>query len=251
MAATLSGLLLAGVSLLPGLAWGYEEAAVTDGGSLIGSVKFVGPAPKLDPIPVKKNRDVCGQSVVNEALVVGPNRGVKGSVILVEGVTRGKRANNALTLDNAKCLFVPHVAAVMAGATVKVKNSDDVLHNSHGYLGTPTVFNLALPNRGQVIDITKRLKKPGAIKVLCDAHTHMSGWIVVHDSPYYAVTDENGDFKIDDIPPGKYTVTMWHEGFILKSSDKDGRPVYDEPRRVVKHVVVPAKGSATVDFELK
>ena len=236
---------------LPATAPAYEVGPVPDGGRLLGSVKFNGAPPKLDPVAVKKNQDVCGQSVANEALVVGPTRGIKGSVILVEGVSRGKKAEGELVLDNARCLFVPHVSAVMAGAPARVRSSDPVLHNTHGFLGGVTAFNLALPYKGQVIDITTRLKKAGVVKVLCDAHTHMTGWVVVHDNPYFAVTDDTGNFKIDGIPPGKYRVTMWHEGFVRKSSDKDGRPVYEEARRVTREVTVPPGGSVAVDFELK
>ena len=78
----------------------------------------------------------------------------------------------------------------MAGGRVRVKNSDAILHNTHGFLGKPTVFNLALPNRDQMVDITKRLTRPGVVRVLCDAHPHMFAWMVVHDSPYVAVTDD-------------------------------------------------------------
>jgi len=154
-------------------------------------------------------------------------------------------------LDNHKCLFVAHVSALMAGDRVRVKNSDPILHNTHGFLGKPTVFNLALPNKDQVIDITKRLTRPGVVRILCDAHPHMSAWIIVHDSPYLAVTDERGAFRIDEVPPGTYKVTMWHEGFRPKGADKDGRPVYDEPRIVTKEVTIAPKATATVEFELK
>ena len=246
----LAGLLIAGAALA-GPAWGYEEAPVTDGGSLTGSVKLAGVPPELPPIPVKKNRDVCGERKESEALVLGPNKGVKNAVILIEGVIKGKPAERVLTLDNAKCLFVPHVSAVMVGAPAKVKNSDPILHNTHGFLKRMTVFNLALPNQDQVIDITKRVKKPGVVRVMCDAHTHMFAWIVVHDSPYFAVTGEGGNFKIDGIPPGKYKVSVWHEGFMQRGFDTDGRPLYDEPRMVIKEVSVPARGSATVEFELQ
>lgn len=235
---------------MPTPARAYEVAAVPTGGSLTGSVKFSGAPPRLEPTPVKKNQDACGQSVPNEALVLGPNKGIKGSVILVEGVPRGKKAEGELILDNARCLFVPHVSAVMAGAPAKVRSSDPVLHDTHGFLGSRTIFNLALPYKGQVIDITGRLKQPGVVRVLCDAHTHMSAWVVVHDSPYFAVTGDTGNFKIDGIPPGKYRVTLWHEGFAPKGVDKDGRPIYDE-WRVTKDVSVPSGGAVTLDFELK
>ena len=229
----------------------YEEIAVKDGGTLTGVVRFTGTAPKLDPIAVNKNRDVCGEQKPSEALVVGPDRGVKGSVILLEGVTKGKKATGDVIVDNNKCLFIGHVTAAGPGDRVRVKNSDPILHNTHGKLGKPTVFNLALPNKDQMVEVTKRLTKPGVVRVLCDAHPHMMAWMVVHDSPYYAVTDDKGAFKIDGVPPGTYKVTLWHEGFRAKGVDKDGRPAYEDPVTLTKEVTVAPKGAATIDFELK
>lgn len=228
----------------------YEEAAVA-GGTLTGVVRFAGPVPVFDPIPVNKNRDVCGAQKPSEALVVGPDRGVKGSVILIEGITRGKRRTGDVVLDNDRCLFVAHVTALAAGDRARVRNSDPILHNTHGFLGKPTIFNLALPNKGQLIDITRRLTRPGVVRVLCDANPHMSAWIVVHDSPYLALTDERGGFRIDGIPPGIWRVTMWHEGFRPRGTDKDGRPVYDEPRTVTQEITIAPKGTAAIEFELK
>ena len=229
----------------------FEVVTVPDGGVLTGIVRFTGTPPRLEPLAVNKNRDVCADSKESEVLVLGVERGVRGSVILLEGVTRGKRPGAEVVLDNHRCVFVSHVSAVMAGERTRVKNSDAILHNTHGFLGKPTVFNLALPNRDQMIDITKRLTRPGVIRVVCDAHPHMTAWIIVHDSPYYAVTDECGAFRIDGIPPGSYKVTMWHEGFRSRGLDKDGRPLYDEPRMVSRDVTIAPKATATVDFELK
>ena len=229
----------------------YEEIAVKDGGTLTGVVRFTGTVPKLDPIAVNKNRDVCGEQKPSEALVVGPDRGVKGTVILLEGVTKGKKATGDVIVDNNKCLFIGHVTAAGPGDRVRVKNSDPILHNTHGKLGKPTVFNLALPNKDQMVEVTKRLTKPGVVRVLCDAHPHMMAWMVVHDSPYYAVTDDKGAFKIDGVPPGTYKVTLWHEGFRAKGVDKDGRPAYEDPVTLTKEVTIAPKGAATIDFELK
>jgi len=172
-------------------------------------------------------------------------------VIFLEGVTKGKKPTGEVLLDNHKCLFVGHVTATMVGTKARVKNSDGILHNTHGFLAKTTVFNLALPNKDQMIDITKRLTKPGVVRVLCDAHPHMFAWMIVHDSPYVAVTDEHGAFKIDAIPAGTYKVTMWHEGFRPKGVDKDGRPTYDEPRTITKDVTIAPNGAATLDFELR
>jgi Carboxypeptidase regulatory-like domain len=236
----------------------YEEATVNDGGELRGLVRFTGAVPELPPLRVNKNREVCGESKPSEALVVGADRAVRGTVVTVEGITRGKKPEGELLIDNAKCLFTPHVSAGMAGTRGRVRNSDPILHNTHGFLPAPaggsgkvTVFNLALPNAGQVIDITKRLSKPGVIRLLCDAHTHMFGWVYVHDSPYVAVTDQAGRYRIGGIPAGKYRVTMWHEGFTPRGTDKDGRPQYEEPRTATREVTIAPKGTATLDFEIK
>lgn len=234
----------------PGVGLGYTEAPVPDGGALVGRVRFAGDPPRGEPDPVRKNTDVCGDTKPFQALVVGSNKGVKNAVVYLESVERGKKLAE-LELDNAKCLFVPHVSAVMAGAKVRIKNSDAILHNTHGFHDKLTVFNIALPNRGQPIDITQRIKKPGVIDVQCDAHTHMRAWIVVHDNPYFAVTDESGQFKITEIPPGRYKVLAWHEGWVVTGKDKDGRPIYDAPRVLTQEVTVPARGEATVDFELR
>jgi plastocyanin len=233
---------------LPVAGRAYE---VADGGALIGTVRFVGTPPKLDPIPVNKNRDVCGEAKPSEVLVLGPGHGVRGSVVMIEGVTRGEKAGNDVLLDNHKCQFVAHVTAVRPGDRVRVRNSDPVLHNTHGFLNRTTVFNLALPNEGQAVDITRRLAKPGVVHVLCDAHTHMSAWVVVHDNPYVAVTDAHGAFRIADVPPGTYRVTMWHAGFHPSGADKDGRPVYDEPRTITKEVTIAPRAVTTVEFELR
>ncbi len=193
----------------------YEEIAVKDGGAVSGHVKFAGTPPVLEPLAVNKNRDVCGDRKTSEALVIGADK------------------------------------ATTVGAKARVKNSDGILHNTHGFLAKVTVFNLALPNRDQMIDITRRLTKPGVVRVLCDAHPHMFAWMIVHDSPYVAVTDEHGAFKIDGVPPGAYKVTMWHEGFRPKGVDKDGRPTYDEPRLITKDVTIAPNGAATIEFELR
>ena len=250
------GVLVLGAFVAPAGA-AYEEAAVTDGGTLSGVVRFTGTAPKLEPLAVNKNRDVCGDQKAAEALVLGADRGVKGSVVLIEGVTKGKKASGDVLVDNNKCLFIAHITATGPGDRVRVKNSDAILHNTHGKMHTAgstarqNVFNLALPNKDQMVDITKRLGKPGVVRLLCDAHPHMSAWMIVHDSPYYAVTDDRGAFKIDGVPPGAYKVTMWHEGYQPRGADKDGRPIYGDPHTVTRQVTIAPRGSATLDFELK
>jgi len=237
-------------AITPVLAGAYVESPVADGGVLVGRVRFAGEPVKGEPLPVRKNTDVCGDTKPFQALVVGPNKGVRNTVIYLEGVERGKKPAD-FELDNAKCLFVPHVSAVMAGARVRIKNGDPILHNTHGFHDRVTVFNVALPNKDQLVDITQRIKKPGVIDVQCDAHTHMRAWIVVRDNPYFAVSDDEGRFRIGEIPPGRYRVVAWHEGWVVTGKDKDGRPLHDPPRLLTQEITIPPKGEATLDFDLK
>jgi Carboxypeptidase regulatory-like domain len=229
----------------------YEVVTVQDGGTITGTVKFVGALPKLGSTPVTKNRDVCGEHKASEALVLSAAKGVKGGVVLLEGVARGKKGGGEVVLDNSQCVFVSHVTGAGLKDRVSIRNSDPILHNTHGFRGTPTAFNVAMPTKGQMIEVTKYLKSPGVIRVLCDAHPHMSAWLIVHDSPYFAVTDDTGTFSITDVPPGTYKVTMWHAGFRPRGAGKDGRQTYDEPRTVRRAITVAPKAAATVDFELK
>src|SRR3546814_17564655 len=81
--------------------------------------------------------------------------------------------------------------------------------NTHGFYGRRTAFNLALPNQGQRIKAD--LTRPGLVRVECDAHGWMLAWIYVADSPYYALTGEDGSFSLTDVPPGDYTLVTWQD----------------------------------------
>jgi len=130
----------------------------------------------------------------------------------LKGVTSGKAWPEVVmktpVLDQEACKFHPHVQVARQG-NIDIVNSDPVLHNTHGYYGTRTAFNVALPQQGE--KVTKLLKKPGTVKVDCDAHGWMLGWVQVVDSPYYFQTGTDGAFSITDIPPGDYTLVVWQE----------------------------------------
>lgn len=191
---------------------GYEEIEVTNGGTIVGEVKFTGTAPKPEPLPVTKNQDYCGSHKPSEKLLIGANQWVKNAVVTIENITQGKEIDKAAqpVLANNQCMFVPHVQAVAVGSKLEIRSDDPILHNTHAFLGEKTVFNLALPLQGQ--KIPKILRKPGIIRVQCDAgHGWMSAYIVVTEHPYHALTDESGAFKITNVPPGNYKLKAWHE----------------------------------------
>jgi len=136
-------------------------------------------------------------------------------------------------MDQKNLMFVPHVLPVLAGTTVDFLNSDDVLHNVFSPDKCCDKFNLGSWPKGQTKSFT--FKQPGCIAtLLCNVHPEMEGFIVVLETPYFAVSAKDGAYEIKDVPAGKYTLKIWHEK--LKGKDVT--------------VDVPAKGNATVDFEI-
>lgn len=207
----LSLVFLAGIS---------PQVNAQSGGSILGEVKYNGtpPAPKV--IKVNKDNKVCGNEKTSEDLVVGSNKGIKWAVVSVVGV-KGSVPKPAQkpAVDQKGCHFQPHVLLTPVGAEIDIMNSDGVLHNIHSTSKLNPSFNKAQPGFKKVI--SAKFEKSEFIKIRCDAHSWMSGWIVVQDSPYYAVTDANGSFKLENVPPGKHKIEVWHEtlGKIEKEVD--------------------------------
>ncbi len=188
----------------------YEVAPVTDGGTIKGKVVYQGPVPTKKIIP-SKDKEVCGDIRDVPEILVGDDKGVKDAVVYLKGIEKGKALEKPVKkpeIVNKGCDFVPHVQAFPVG-TVVIVNSDPVMHNTHGFHGKATVFNVALPVKGQRIE--KPLKKPGIMRVECDTHGWMLAWVYAAENPYYAVTQKDGTFSIGDVPPGSYTLVAWHE----------------------------------------
>jgi plastocyanin len=198
--------LLAGVPCaFASSAQAYEEAPVENGGTVNGKVTYSGQVPTRTILPTK-DQEVCGQMREEPEVRVGPDGGVQDAVVYLVGVDRGKgwpAEAEEPVLDNKDCRFQPHVQMIPAG-TLGVHNSDPMLHNTHGFYGRRTAFNIALPNQGQTIDVD--LERTGQVRIECDAHGWMLGWVYVVDNPYYAVTGEDGTFAITDVPTGEYTL---------------------------------------------
>jgi hypothetical protein len=190
----------------------YDAVQVTDGGTIQGKVTFPGtPPPKRKVIPTK-DKEACGSSPRDvDQVLLGPDKTVQEVVVYLQKVEKGKaweKVAKAPEINNVKCDFQPHVQVMPVG-DVDIVNSDPVLHNTHGFLDKLTVFNVALPNKDQ--RIKRPLRKSGLVRVECDAHGWMLGWIFVAENPYYAVTGKDGAFTIKDVPPGSYTLVAWQE----------------------------------------
>ena len=185
-------------------------AAAAPTGSVSGTVRLSGTVAARPALEVFKNKEVCG-TVPDDRLVVGPDGGVRYAVVTIEGVRGGKKPERdaTLVLDNRGCRFEPHVQTAEVGQWLELRNSDPVLHNADARLGQETLFNVALTPGRQV---RKPLARAGLVGITCDVrHTWMSAFVAVADHPYHTVTDAYGAFEIRDVPPGTYTVRVWHE----------------------------------------
>jgi hypothetical protein len=215
------------------LALGMVDSA--HAGAIGGEVKFTDPPPQIKPIRVTKDQDYCGETLPNETYLVHPGGGLKNVVVFIESPPTGKEVDPQKEnfLYNDGCRYAPHVLAFQKGEKLRVKSNDPKLHIPHGYLGERTVFNLSLPFKNTILDATSKIRKAGMMKVVCDTHAWMLGFVHVFDHPFFAVTNEQGAFLIPDLPPGSYVLKAWHEDGGIKSQE----------------IVVPESGDVRVSFE--
>lgn len=213
----------AAVAVVPPAA-AYEVTPVENGGSVSGVVKFANEYPPSETTRIDKDSATCGVRFESEEFVVDPeSKGLANVVAILEGVGAGKDfPDHELVLDQVGCRYEPHVQvgyATSNGAQtgngtpqLVILNSDDVFHNVHAYAGKgsdETVFNTpSIPEQ----EIIKEMNGPGVYEVKCDVHAWMSAWIVLVEHPYVAISTADGTFEIGDVPPGAYTLRVWHEG---------------------------------------
>ena len=181
-------------------------AGAQGGGTIEAAVSYAG-APVVEKLKVNKDTEKCGTEAVIEKVVVGTNKGLVNAVVSVPGAKGAPKAMKA-TVDQHGCKFVPHVVAMTPGE-VELKNSDDILHNIHTYSTANPSINKAQPKFKKLM--TEKFEKPEIIKLTCDVHSWMLGWVAVMPNPFFGVTDANGVTKIENVPPGKYNVEVWHE----------------------------------------
>jgi len=162
-------------------------------------------------LPVTIDQYICGTEKAGEDLVVGPQGGVRNAVVWLQTPPPGAAWPSApvkVEMDQKACVFVPRVVLVPAGGTVEFLNSDRLLHNLHSASTHNPTFNRTQP-RGRVIPVT--FSKPEIIQLNCDLHSWMRAWVVVADHPFYALSNEAGEFVLSNVPPGKYVLQIWQE----------------------------------------
>jgi len=188
----------------------YAPEHVSSPGRISGQVTYTGDLPALAAERRDKNPEVCGSSHPDETLRVGTGGGLENVVVYLTDIKAGKAMTPVTAnLDQTGCTYVPHLQALPVGSTLNLLNGDPLLHNIHAVEGGATAFNYAMPQ--SVRKIPKRLTKPGFLAIKCDVHNWMNGVVAVMANPYFAVTDAKGQFTIEDIPPGTYTLAAWQE----------------------------------------
>jgi plastocyanin len=157
------------------------------------------------------------------------------SVVYLESAPRGAFETSEgghAVMDQRNETFVPHVLAITTGTTVDFPNSDRFYHNVFS-LSKPRPFDLGRYAAGSSRPV--RFDRPGIVRVFCDIHSHMNAYILVFSHPFFAMTDTEGRYRIENVPPGTYGVIAWNEG-----TSSDARPV-----------TIPDGGVAELDFTLR
>ena len=190
-----------------------------DAGTLKGHVKYDGKAPKKKRLRMDAD-PVCGSShsgpVYGENFKMAEDGSMEDALIWLKNVSYSDGAPAVpVVLDQKGCIYTPHVFGMVAGQDLLIKNSDATLHNIHSMPKVNKEFNFAMPKVVKEKEaVFNKEEEPFYIK--CDVHPWMKAWVLVQDHPFFAVTDSQGNFRIDNIPPGTYEVIAWQEKFKMK-----------------------------------
>lgn len=205
--AALGGLALAAASNAP-------KAPALEG-TVTGAVKFDGKAPEMKPLAIteEKAKGCCPagatMDTTDPTLLVSKEGGIANVVITIDVPgAKVEPSTEAVSIDQKMCRFEPHVRVLPVGGKVVFLNSDEVSHNVHTYATKNDSFNKTIAPGSRE---EQTLAKGDKITVKCDIHGWMSAVVFVTDTPFYAVTAEDGSFSISGLKPGKYKAELWHE----------------------------------------
>jgi plastocyanin len=206
-------------------------------GAITGKVTFTGTPPKMRPIDMAKEPSCASQHptpVMTENIVAGPGNTVQNAVVYISAGDQGSTpATTTAHYEQKGCQYLPHVLALQTGQPLEISNDDKTSHNIHPLATINPEWNKSQPPGTP--PLTATYQKPEFIAVKCNVHPWMHGYFAVMGTSHYAVTANDGSFKIEGLPPGKYTVTAWHEKFGTSSQE----------------VTVAASGAAAANFEFK
>lgn len=191
-------------------------------GEISGEVTFTGTPPKAQAINMSKFPDCVKlnpKTRMTEDVVTGPGNALENVVVYISD---GAAANSPPSpvpaiFDQKDCHFITHVLALQAGQELQMSNHDPLAHNIHPLPHINREWNkILLPGTPPS---SYSLDSPEVIPVKCNIHPWMHAYFVVLQTSYFAVTGEDGRFRLPELPPGKYTVTAWHEVFGTQSKE--------------------------------
>lgn len=206
-----------------------SAASAQQFGNLTAKFVVTGKVPAPEKLNINKDQQVCGKhKLVDESVVVGKDGGLANVVVYLAPAIGQKVPGNPelekklkkeVVLDNANCRFSPHVLVMTTDQTLVIGNSDPVGHNSKADLFSNAPFNVLIPANGSVKKTLEKAERVPA-GVSCNIHPWMRAYLVVRDNPYTGVSDEEGNLKIEGIPAGEWTFTVWHETGYVKGEQK-------------------------------
>ena len=203
----------------PSVANESEPVVAVDPGtaaSVSGQVRYEGPP--VRPVPIDMGADpACAKvntgPVFAQDLVVNADGTLRNALVFIkDGLPAGKYPlpKSQPTLDQKGCMYHPRVLGVMVGEDFEIQNSDPTMHNVHPSPKENREWNRAQIQGGAPFH-DHFSRKEIAVPVKCNVHPWMKAWIAVLAHPYFAVTGEDGSFEIQGLPPGDYTIEVWHE----------------------------------------
>lgn len=191
-------------------------------GDVTGTITYTGKVPNLKPIAMNADPGCAAKHttpVPSDVLVLGAGNTMANVMVRVKGPVAGAPAAPAtpVVIDQKGCQYHPHVLGIRVGQTLKLRNSDGLLHNVHALPKVNTPFNMAMPANRKEAD-AKFGKEEGMFHIKCDVHPWMSAYVGVFSNPYYSVSGKDGKFKISGLPPGTYDIEAWHEKLGVKTA---------------------------------
>lgn len=194
----------------------YKVVDVSDGGSISGKVTFTGDVPAPITYKISKDNDVCGEGNREVDYVRVNAGGLADVVVYLDKVKQGKAfkaEEKDAKIVQKGCEFQPFIQIMHNDNNAAIINEDSVLHNIHTYeiigKAKKTAMNISQPDMG-TINKKVKLKRGVAMKIECDAHDFMHGFVFVAKNPYYARVADDGSYTIDNVPAGKYKIMAFH-----------------------------------------
>jgi plastocyanin len=191
-------------------------------GTVNGKVTYTGTPARQKPIDMGKEPSCAKQHatpVTNETVVTGPNNALANVVVYVSSGApdEGQVPAQAVTFDQKGCQYLPHVLPVHVNQEIKITNGDQTSHNIHPLATVNREWNKSQPPGSP--PIVEKYAREEFISVKCNVHPWMHGYFAVLKTNHYDVSKGGGEFKLPDLPPGKYTITAWHEDYGTQTAD--------------------------------